>query len=40
MENTKIGYMYRDACNYKAYPETDVIVEGELAEEDVRSHLR
>ncbi len=40
MVNTKIEYMYRDASNYKAYPERDVIVEGELVEQDVRVHLR
>ncbi len=30
MANTRIEYLYRDAANYKAYPECDVIVEGEL----------
>ena len=28
--NTHIQYMYRDASNYKAHQQSDVIVEGEL----------
>ena len=31
MGNTRILYGYRDASNYKTYPEEDVIVSGELA---------
>lgn len=30
MANSKIEYLYRDASNYKAYPEEDVIVDGRL----------
>jgi len=37
--NTEIVYQYRDASNYKAYPESDVIVEGELNWSDVKPAL-
>jgi hypothetical protein len=40
MVNTKIDYIYRDASNYKAYPEDDVIVSGELSESDSIPHTR
>jgi len=30
MVNTEIDYIYRDASNYKAYPEDDVIVSGSV----------
>ncbi len=39
MSNTKINYLYRDASNYKAYPERDVIVSGELTREDFGDSL-
>jgi hypothetical protein len=32
--NTKIEYLYRDASNYKAFPEKDIVVEGELTWSD------
>lgn len=37
--NTHIVYQYCDASNYKAYPESDVIVEGELIWSDVKPAL-
>lgn len=32
--NSLVNYLYRDSSNYKASPETDVIVEGELSMPD------
>jgi len=37
MKNTKIGYMYRDASNYKFYG--DFIVEGILSKDKVAKYL-
>jgi len=39
MPNTQIDYLYRDASNYKAYPEIDVIVEGDLTWSEVKPAL-
>ncbi|HPS02723.1 MAG TPA: hypothetical protein PLA90_14390, partial [Candidatus Sumerlaeota bacterium] len=36
--NTRFGYLYRDACNYKEYHE--VVVSGILREEDIQPFLR
>jgi len=32
--NTNVNYLYRDASNYKAFPEKDIIVDGELTWSD------
>ncbi len=36
--NTRFGYMYRDACNYKTFNE--IVVAGVLAEKDIEPYLR
>ena len=37
--NTIINYLYRDAANYKAYPEKEVITAGELTWADFKPPL-
>jgi hypothetical protein len=37
--NTHINYQYRDASNYKAYPQSDIIIEGELTWSDFKPAL-
>lgn len=36
--NTRLSYLYRDACNYKTF--NDVIVRGQLEHQHIQAHLK